>query len=79
MSSLYFRRWTRMYVYPAAKYFKKYDAIQPGFENFQHIANRENPVPENKRYLKKTLSDPDEEINNKLINNLFLKYPDLKY
>lgn len=30
MSGLYYRRWTRMYIHPAAKYFKQYGMIEPG-------------------------------------------------
>ncbi len=32
MSGIYYRRWTRMFIHPAAKYFKKYDVLEPGME-----------------------------------------------
>ncbi len=54
-AGLYYRRWTRMYIHPAAKYFKKYDVIEPGMENLMHLANVENPHPENKPFLRRTL------------------------
>ena len=38
-TGLYYRRWTRMYVGPAAKYFKKYNVIAQGMENLMHLAN----------------------------------------
>lgn len=60
MSAIYYRRWTRMFVPAAIKYFKQYDAILPGMEHLKHLENKENPYPENKWYVKKTVIDREE-------------------
>lgn len=79
MSAIYYRRWTRMYAQPAFKYFHRYGVLNPGYEIMLHHMNHENPIGENKRFIRRLRKDRDEDINNKLIEQLFLKYPDLKY
>ena len=79
MSSIYYRRWTRMYSKPAFKYLHRYGVLQPGYESMLHLMNIENPGSENKAFMRRQQNDKDEDINNKLIENLFRKYPDLKY
>ena len=79
MSAIYYRRWTRMYAQPAFKYFHRYGVLNPGYESMLHMMNHENPNPENKRFITKQNYDREQDLNNKLIDNLFRKYPDLKY
>lgn len=79
MSAIYYRRWTRMWIKPAFKYFHRYGVLTPGYESMMHLMNQEDPNPENKRYIRYLHKDKDEELNNKLIEDLFRKYPDLKY
>lgn len=57
MSSLYYRRWTRMHIGPGIRYFKIYNAMEPGLENLWHALNQVNPPPENRSYFKRTVVD----------------------
>lgn len=45
MSGIYFRRWTRMYLQPAIKYFHRYGVLENGSEPFLHLQNAEDPKP----------------------------------
>jgi hypothetical protein len=45
-----------------------------------HHGNIENPPADHPRpFTKRIKIDPDTKLNDKLIKNLFTKYPDLKY
>jgi hypothetical protein len=69
-----------MFLYPAIKYFARYGVIDKGYQKFMPLFNSENPKPDfavKKRLTKFQLSEKD--LDTKLIDRLFLKYPDLKY
>lgn len=36
---MYFRRYTRMHLFPAIKYFTKYGVIDKDFQKFSHFFN----------------------------------------
>lgn len=75
---MYYRRWTRMHLKPGMKYFMKYGVINPKFDRYSYLMNYENPDPLQYR-TRKIIANPDKDLDTKLIENLFLKYPDLKY
>lgn len=77
---MYFRRYTRMHLYPAIKYFSKYGLLDKGYKKFMPMFNIENPTPDH--FAKRRLSKAElreKDLDTKLIERLFLKYPDLKY
>lgn len=76
---MYYRRWTRMHLKPGIKYFMRYGVISPKLDKYAHLLQTENPTPiQHVRHplLKRNY---DRDLDTKLINNLFLKYPDLQY
>ncbi len=75
---MYYRRWTRMHLKPGMKYFIKYGVISPKYDKYTYLMQTENPEPlQYKRINLQTRKSKD--IDTKLINQLFLKYPDLQY
>lgn len=69
-----------MHLFPAIKYFTKYGVIDKQFQRFAPLFNMENAPSDHpiKRKLSKAeLREKD--LDTKLIERLFLKYPDLKY
>lgn len=78
MSSIYFKRWTRMHFFPALKHFHKWDVLDDKFDIFKPIITtneyEEGLVSWKPKYKGKTYS-----LDKKLLDKLFLKYPDLKY
>lgn len=69
-----------MHLYPAIKYFTKYGVIDKQFQKFAPLFNMENPPTDHN--LKKKLTKAElreKDLDTKLIDRLFLKYPDLKY
>jgi hypothetical protein len=77
-SDMYYRRWTRMHLKPGMKYFMKYGVISPKFDRYAYLMATENPEPLQYR-TRKVKVNHDKDLDTKLIDNLFLKYPDLKY
>lgn len=75
---MYYRRWTRMHLKPGMKYFMKYGVISPKFDRYAYLMNMENPDPLQYR-TRKVKVNTDKDLDTKLINHLFQKYPDLKY
>lgn len=75
---MYYRRWTRMHLKPGMKYFVKYGVLNPQYDRYTYLMAQENPEAlqyrphHQKRYV-------DKDLDTKLIENLFLKYPDLKF
>lgn len=77
---MYFRRYTRMHLFPAIKYFTKYGVIDKQFQKFTHFFNMENAPSDH--FIKRKLSKAElkeKDLDTKLIERLFLKYPDLRY
>ncbi len=75
---MYYRRWTRMHFKPGMKYFVKYGALDPQFDKYTYLMQMENPDPLQYR-AKNPKKQPETDLDTKLINSLFAKYPDLKY
>jgi hypothetical protein len=76
---MYYRRWTRMHLKPGLKYFMKYGVLHPKFDRFAYLMQTENPEPIQYRRNPLLKKNTDKDLDTKLINNLFLKYPDLQY
>lgn len=78
MSSIYFKRWTRMHFYPALKHFHKWDVLDKSFDIFKPIIYtneyEQGLVKWEPKWKGKTPS-----LDKKLLDRLFSKYPDLKY
>ncbi len=53
---MYFRRYTRMHLYPAIKYFSKYGLLDKGYQRFMPLFNIENPPSDH--MIKRKLSKP---------------------
>lgn len=51
---MYFRRYTRMHLYPAIKYFTKYGVIDKAFLKFAPLFKTENPPSDH--FVKRKLS-----------------------
>ena len=75
---MYYRRWTRMHLKPGIKYFQKYGVLHPKYDKFIHLLTTEDPEPVQPTKIKRK-PYKDKDLDTKLINFLFLKYPDLKY
>ena len=77
-SSIYYRRWTRMHFYPAIKHFHKWNVLDAKMDMFKPIiatnAFEEGFVKWAPKWKGK---NPD--LDKRLLDKLFLKYPDLKY
>ena len=67
-----------MHLRPGFKYFIKYGVLTPEYDKYTYLLETENPDPLQYR-PKMTKEKAQKDIDTKLINNLFLKYPDLKY
>jgi hypothetical protein len=76
---MYYRRWTRMHLAPGLKYYLKYGVLSPKYDRYSYLMATENPEPLHYRRHKLLDRHPDKDLDTKLINNLFLKYPDLQY
>lgn len=76
---MYFRKWTRMFWQPALKYFDKYGVLNniTGFE--RHLIHNVEDPPSDYRRITKKKSKQERDLDTRLINKLFLKYPDLKF
>lgn len=69
-----------MHLYPALKYFTKYGVVDKYYQKFMPLYNLENPPSDH--FIKRKLSKAElreKDLDTKLIERLFLKYPDLKY
>lgn len=67
-----------MHLKPGLKYFVKYGVLSPIYDRFTYLMQTENPEPLQYR-TRKVKVNKDKDLDTKLINNLFLKYPDLKF
>lgn len=52
---MYFRRYTRMHLYPALKYFTKYGVMDSDFQKFMPLVHLEN-APSDHYLIKRKLS-----------------------
>lgn len=68
-----------MHLKPGLKYFMKYGVIDPKLDKFSYVMATENPSPLHHRRLNPIKHNQDKDLDTKLINQLFLKYPDLQY
>lgn len=68
-----------MHLKPGLKYFMKYGVLHPKFDKFAYLMQTENPEPIQHRRSSLLKTNQDRDLDTKLINNLFLKYPDLQY
>lgn len=78
MSSIYYKRWTRMHFFPALKNFYKWNVIDKDFEIFKPIIYS-NEFDDGLVKWKKTWKGKTPELDKRLLDKLFRKYPDLKY
>lgn len=76
---MYYRRFTRMHLVPAFKYLNRYGVLDYHYERFTHLLAQENPDQELYRRKRDVKKLKQKDLDTKLINKLFLKYPDLKY
>ena len=67
-----------MHLRPGLKYFIKYGVLSPKLDKYTYLIAEENPDPIQHR-LRNPIKKSEKDFDTKLINNLFLKYPDLKY
>ena len=67
-----------MHLKPGMKYFMKYGVLNPKYDKFAYLMSQENPDPLQYK-TRRVKVNKDKTLDTKLIENLFLKYPDLKF
>ena len=67
-----------MHLRPGIKYFTKYGVLHPKYDRYTYLLAKEDPEPVQPTQMKKKVNK-DKDLDAKLINSLFTKYPDLKY